>query len=339
VNWSDPKGHVSLRYIGNEVIHDGVGNDGNPIIAVNKYAAEDLQIYEGYKLTSLSFYRNVRTDMTIPTQPVFKWYVSQGAERLFEAPVTNPREGWNKIELTTPLSIDVNKPLYYGVELVSHHTSDWPLGVGVIYSPDFVHQQDTAVTYAYGRANLFSENGGANWNSLDQANVPYALFYIQATLDKDPGTAPQDRLLGYKVFRNGINLLEQEFPAGSISLLNNYTDRDPLPGSNCYTIYADYNSLKLSEGANACLTISGIQLVTDESGMKVYPNRVGKNETITIELSDNWNNTTFTLYDLSGKRMKTFRATGQKTPVQLNVSSGIYLLKINDKETVKIVVK
>jgi hypothetical protein len=338
VNWSDPKGHVSLRYIGNEILYDGIGNNGVPFIAANKYAAEDLQLYEGYQLTSLSFYRYVRPDVSISTQPKFKWFVSQGEERIFEESVTDAHEGWNRFELPTPLPIDVSKPLYYGVEVVEHATNDWPVGAGVIYTPDFEQSLDIAVTYAYGRANLYSEDEGATWLPLEK-QVPYALFYIQATLDKDPATAPQDRLLGYKVFRNGVNLLEEEFGVGSISLLNNYTDRNPLVGENaCYTIYADYTSLNLSEGATACLTITGVDLIKDENGMRAYPNGVRKNETITVELC-NWENAVIALYDLSGKKVKTVKATGQKTPVRLNVEAGVYILKVNGLDAVKIVVK
>jgi uncharacterized membrane protein len=340
VNWADPKGHVLLKYLNNEWVHDGVGNEGVPFIAANKYAAEDLIAYEGYQLTSLSFYRDTNTEAAIPTAPTFKWYVSQGDERIFEEPVNHPEMGWNTINLSNPITIDVTKPLYYGVEVVTHHAQDLPVGVGVNYTPDFENEIYNATTYDYGRANLFSENGGTTWQRLDEAGVEYALFYVQATLDKVPGTAPKDRLLGYKVFRNGVNLLDEEFGTGSLTQLNNYTDREPLAGQEaCYTIYADYNSLNLSEGVTACVTMGDVGLIPIEEGTKAYPNLIGKNEILTVELSGDWNNAVIALYDLSGKKIKTAKATGQKTPVQLNVNAGIYILKVNDTDAVKIVVK
>ncbi|MDR2056811.1 MAG: T9SS type A sorting domain-containing protein [Dysgonamonadaceae bacterium] len=344
VNWSDPNGHILLRYMMADDLYDGVGNAGEPFLAANMYPAEDLQMCEGYKLTSLSFYRFTTPEelleAPITVQPEYKWYVSQGEERLLDLAVIDPQLGWNTIELSEPIPIDINKALYYGVEIVKHDPLDWPMGVGVMYSPDFQNKRDTALTVAYGRANLLSYDEGETWTTLAEQGVEYALFYVQATLAKDPAIPPKERVLGYKIFRNGVNLLEEEFGPGKFTRLNNYTDRFPLIGKEaCYTIYTEYFSLALSDGITECITINGIDLIETSGGLKIYPNLVGSNETIRVTLSGEWEGAVVELYDLSGKKIKTIKATGQTTPIQLNVEAGIYLLKVNNKESVKLIVK
>ncbi|MDR2556825.1 MAG: hypothetical protein LBC49_03845, partial [Bacteroidales bacterium] len=117
VQWSDPRGFVSLRYSvsdGPGDVVSSIGNDGQNFIAVNKYTAEDLNAFEDYKLTSISFMPGMNPDHpTVATAPKFKWYVSQGERRLFEQEVGNTQAGTLKtVTLDRPIAIDNTKPLY-----------------------------------------------------------------------------------------------------------------------------------------------------------------------------------------------------------------------------------
>jgi uncharacterized membrane protein len=343
VNWSDPAGYVKLRYMWDDNVYLGaINNDKLPFVAANMYPAEDLTAYEGYKLTSISFWR---TTNPAPTgsmrEPTFRWFVSQGGERLFSAPVTTTNFKWNTIELDEPIAIDVTKPLYYGVEVVDSDPQDLPIGSGTFYTQNTLGGQDIIV--ADGRGNLYSEDNGASWRTLADDGLEYDLFSIRATLAKDPTVQPKERIRGYQILRNGEKLLDQLLYGNNMLVeVNNFTDLDPLPAGEeaCYTVKIYYIYQTFSDGLTACITrVNGIDLIQGEKDLKIYPNVIQKGETITVELSGNWNQSGIALYDLSGKKIKTVEVTGQKTPVQLNVEAGVYILKINDKDAVKLIVK
>jgi hypothetical protein len=322
-----------------------LGNDGYPIIAANQFLSEDLVAFEGYKLTSLSFYRTSSDAAT--TTPVFRWFVQQDGQRLFNAPVINPVLGWNTIELETPLSIDVSKPLYYGVEVVQHDVEDWPLGAGSFFKYTS-SGQDIDLLYADGKGNLYSEDGGKNWQTLSDYSdgFLYHLWCVRATLSKYP-TATRNLyrdLSSYEVYRNGQRLFPAIYASSNPSLeLNHFIDLDPLPGKDaCYTVKAYYKVYQqYSNGKTVCLTINGIDLVEENGGLKVYPNVINRNETIQLELPGNFNfqNAKASIYDLSGKLVKTQQINALQTSILIDLNAGVYLLKINDAETVKLIVK
>jgi hypothetical protein len=318
-----------------------LSNDVVPFIAANMYPAEDLAAYEGYQLTSISFWRTTNPYEDDLAEPKFKWFVSQGGERLFSEEVVNSKLRWNTIQLENPIPIDVSKPLYYGVEVVECDPEDWPLGAGTFYSEDANGGTDMMI--ANGRGNIYSEDDGQTWIRIsDVCDIClYDLYCIRATLAKDPSIEPKEHVMGYRVLRNGENLVGMLL-GETIRLvqLNNLTDINPLPKGQeaCYTVETVYLHQVVSEGATTCITIKGTALVKVETGLKVYPNTIKRNETIQVELPDNWKKAVIELYDLSGKKIKTVQATGPKTPLQLNVETGVYLLKIN-KEAVKLIVK
>jgi hypothetical protein len=322
-----------------------LGNDGYPIIAANQFLPEDLVAFEGYKLTSLSFFRTSSDAAT--TTPVFRWFVQQDGQRLFDAPVIDPVLGWNTIELETPLSIDVSKPLYYGVELVQHDAEDWPLGAGSFYLYTSSNQY-IDMLYADGKGNLYSENGGKSWQVLSDYSDEYLyhLWCVRATLAKDPAAVRNlyRDLSSYEVYRNGQRLFSAIFASSIPALeLNHFIDLDPLPGNDaCYTVKSYYKIYRqYSNGKTACLTINGIDLVEETGGLKVYPNVINRNETIQLELPGNFNfqNAKANIYDLSGKLVKTQQINALQTSILIDLNAGVYLLKINDAETVKLIVK
>ncbi|MDR0863991.1 MAG: T9SS type A sorting domain-containing protein [Candidatus Symbiothrix sp.] len=345
VNWSDPTGYVKLRYMWDDNVYYGaIGNEKLPFIAANMYPAEDLTAYEGYKLTSISFWRTTNPDPSAPMRnPVFRWFVSQGGERLYSAPVTTDNFKWNTVELDEPVAIDVTKPLYYGVEVVECDPQDWPIGSGTFYSLNSVGGMDMVI--ADGRGNIYSEDNGTTWRKLSDEGpmMAYDLFSIRATLAKDPAVQPKERIRGYQILRNGEKLLDPIlYGTNMLVELNNFTDLNPLPVGEeaCYTVKIYYMSQVFSNGVTACITrVNGINLIQGENGLKVYPNKIQKGETITVELSGNWNESTIAVYDLSGKNVKTVKATGEKTPVPLDLEAGVYVLKVDDKDAVKLIVK
>jgi hypothetical protein len=344
VNWSDPTGFVELRYMPDDLARGRLSNDVYPMIAANKYPAEDLKAFDGYKLTSISFWRTTYPDpeLNLPV-PAFKWYVSQGGARLYEAPVVNPQLGWNTVQLAQPITIDASKPLYYGVEVVTCDPRDWPLGSATFYIADPANPAfGLDVIIADGRGNLYSTDGGATWRTIseDGAEFAYDLFCIRATLAKDPAAAPQKAIRGYKLLRNEENVVESQVNMGDLWAINNFTDTDPLPENEeaCYTVKIYYSMQEYSDGTTACVTFNGIAPIEAKDGVKVYPNLVKKGESITVQLSDNWKNSVIRIYDLSGKKLNEIPVKAPETTISWN-EAGMYLLQVNGDESVKFIVK
>ncbi|MDR0763239.1 MAG: T9SS type A sorting domain-containing protein [Bacteroidales bacterium] len=348
VQWSDPHGFVDLRYSvqdSPEEVVSAIGNKGKSIIAVNKYMAGDLSAFEGYKLTSISFLRGMNPDKPFGSisEPTFKWYLSQGDERLFDGEVGSTEAGvWKTIILDNPVTIDNTKPLYYGVEVTQHDELDWPLATGYVWKEKFV---DGIIEYhgnniVDGRANLFSEDGGSTWDKLSNhlEDGDPQIFLIRATLAKDPDAVKKDRLMGYRVFRNNVNMLG----TGNLTSLNNYTDTLPPSGMNCYEIQAYYTTGSASDGVEDCVDLSNIsneQVKQANVGLKVYPSFVQNGETVTVE-TDVAAGGTLRLYDAKGKLLYVRLCEPQaKQFIQMNVAPGVYLLQFGNYGTTKLIVK
>ncbi|MDR0733800.1 MAG: T9SS type A sorting domain-containing protein [Dysgonamonadaceae bacterium] len=346
INWSDPYGNVSLRYLFDDNAYGALGNDKYPYIVANMYPAEDLSAYEGYRLTSVSFWRT--TNEALPpsaAQAKFRWFVSQGGERLFADEVINPKLMWNTVRLDEPIAVDVSKPLYYGVEITEADPNDFPIGSGAYY---VLGETEMAfLTKIDGRGNLYSENGGETWKKVsdDGGDFIYDLFCIRATLSKDPelfSSLTARRILGYKIYRNGQSLLEEEQGGDYSVQLNNFTDVNPPAGELCYTVkalYADYEGNTLSEGTTGCVTVTAIQPVQKTGRWSVYPNPAKRNEVIRVEVDTEQIGRSIRLYDLAGKAVKEIRTNARVTPLKLNVAQGIYILEITNGEKLKLIVE
>jgi hypothetical protein len=352
VNWSDPYGTVSLRYMFDDDAIGALNNSQYPYIAANMYPAEDLSAYEGYYLTSISFWRTKNDNLSQSAKPTqYRWFASQGGERIVADTIVNPKIKWNTVQLETPVRIDVTKPLYYGVEITDADPNDWPIGSGTYYMPDeSPYDPYVNLEKIDGRGNLYSEDGGQTWRKIseDGEEFIYDLFCVRATLSKDPTPVPAmatRRITGYKIYRNGQSLLEEEQGADYPISLNNFTDTNPAEGEICYTVktyFYDYEAgHTLSEGISDCITVNGIALVRDADGWNAYPNSVKRNETIRVEIRDaaGQANGIIRVYDMAGKFVKEVPVTGAVTPVEMNVASGVYILKVNERDAIRVIVK
>lgn len=351
INWSDPYGTVSLRYMFNDDAFGALGNNQYPYIVANMYPAEDLSAYEGYYLTSISFWRTTNDEVTLTKPTRFRWFASRGGERIVDMEVVDPKLKWNTVQLENPVQIDVTKPLYYGVEIVDADPNDLPVGSGTYNKPG-AGPYDAYVNMDKidGRGNLYSEDDGQTWRKVsdDGETFFYDLFCVRATLSKNPtpvSPLATRRITGYKIYRNGQSLLEEEQGEDYSIKLNNFTDEHPSSGNLCYTVktfFYDYEARNiLSEGVSDCITVNGVALVRDANGWNVYPNPVKRGEIIGVEIEDAVNraNATIKIYDLDGKLVKKVPVTGQITPVGMDVASGTYVLQIGGKSAFRVVVK
>ncbi|GHU68539.1 hypothetical protein FACS189413_05670 [Bacteroidia bacterium] len=343
VNWSNPEGFVDLRYMWDDQVYQGaIANNQYPFIAANMYPAEDLKDYDGYYLTSISFWRTTNPNFSNLPAPSFRWFAAVGDERIVDEPVSDPQLKWNTVQLEHPVQIDVTKPLYYGVEVETCDLRDWPVGSATFYSTDTNGGKDMIV--ADGRGNIYSETNGLTWRTLKQDNpdMAFDLFSIRAVLAKDPEKTPQKNIRGYQLFRNDVAVYDQLFLGTSnLVTLNNYTDLNPLPAGQeaCYSVRIYYTSQVWSENATACVTINSIPLTASENGLKVYPNHIRKGETLRVEAPQTSKSLQLQLFDLSGKKVQEVKIQSNVIDLPVNVNSGVYLLKVNGIETVKLIVK
>jgi len=93
-----------------------------------------------------------------------------------------------------------------------------------------------------------------------------------------------------------------------------------------------------------CLTIMPVR-ASDviEKKMKVYPNPLERGVLMTVELPDNNSEKTIVLYNTVGKVIQTFKTSNNKITFHAPEVSGIYLLRLVEKQKVvsveKIIVK
>jgi hypothetical protein len=82
---------------------------------------------------------------------------------------------------------------------------------------------------------------------------------------------------------------------------------------------------------------SGNGIFTVEGGMKVYPTLLRSGESLQVE-SDMSENEVIRIFSATGSLVKQEKVTGKYTKVRMNVSGGVYILRLQDKK-VKVIVK
>ncbi|MCL2072897.1 MAG: T9SS type A sorting domain-containing protein [Marinilabiliaceae bacterium] len=318
VNWADPGDVATLSYLQYNDRVGWIGNEGVPFIAAAKFDANDLIGYNGYKMVSITAHL---TNALENNQPEYKLAVFIGDERIVDQPIDNyiPND-WNTFELDEPIVISrqMDQPLYFGIEVVSHNNDDFPITLC-----ERPLNWETMEYEFGGRSNLYSEDGGQTWGVLSEFDIQNSVA-VKANLVSHDGAKPKERLMGYKLFRNDENLLGQDWSGNDyLTVLNNYTDNEPLESDDvCYQVLAYYNVQQESEKTQFCLgdeiRIEAVSAQDDR--FAVFPNPV--DDFITIE-GENFAKAE--LFDMKG----TIIISTDKNKISLkNLPKGIYLLKI-----------
>ena len=157
LTWKNSLGAYSLNYLGNilsNVEGRTLGNEGRPLIAANKFDAEDLGMYKGKYLTSVTTQINryeTETPQDIPAAIVI---FEDG--RLVREQEFIPAE-YNTditVKLDEPMAIDGTKELMIGIKVYDYPEDQMP----ILY-----HKTSSFVN---GKSNLYSEDGGTTWLNL-----------------------------------------------------------------------------------------------------------------------------------------------------------------------------
>lgn len=244
LNWSDPNNVTTLTYLPYEEVYNCIGNEGKPFMAVSKFEKEDLKAFEGYYLTHISAYFNHNSWAGDPA--TYRLVVFKGDRQVVSQDITEfTPNAWNEIALKKTILVDPATPLYFGVEVVEHDPSDWPVGTcdGVLFDT----WDDEQVVINDGKSNLYSEDGGKTWKKLTNDGMKHSIA-VKATISKERPSAAKERLMGYRVYRDGYDLLGNDSSGNLLlTILNNFTDLSAPDYACSYTVTAFYTSQEESD--------------------------------------------------------------------------------------------
>lgn len=328
--WADPNEVADLSFLPNDYVDQLLGDEGKPFIVANKFEVNDLQGFQGFLLTEISAYLAWRNYLIPePKQARFNLVVIQGGKKIMTQAVEEyTPNAWNTFKLLRPVRIDNAKPLYFGVEVVEHDERDWPIGLG---DGGMIQTETGQLNPNDGRSNLFSEDGGVTWQKLTDTGI-FAYGYsmaIKGKLSRKIDSQPKERILGYRIYRNGEDLLGWD-PMGNLYLtsMGTYTDLNAPEGQVCYGISVFYTTQEESGQAMACVDGTVVSNETPDENVKVY----SQNHSLHIYTAQP---VSVRVYTMQGQLHTNRNIEAGDTVIRLPI--GIYLVNVADK-TYKIVI-
>ena len=216
--WQNPEGLYGLSYQQTHYRY-AFGNEGKPVIAVHSFDAEELAIYEGLSLVSISSYINQESNSPA-VATTLRLAVFVDGERVVSQDVTEfTPKAWNTFQLNTPILLStVQNNLKLGIEVVTHATKELPLGAD---------DQGDAIA---GKGDLYSDDDGATWTLLsNESNEEYRRNWciVGNVALEASDVARKANLMGYNVYLDGEKINE-----GLIFGQTYTTDHKP----GCYTV-------------------------------------------------------------------------------------------------------
>lgn len=258
IAWQNPSQAYQLNYINEPTSNKyTIGNEGKEMIAANSFSPADLTLYKGKYLTGVStminHYSYVETVKGIHASVVVfeddKLVCEQEIEEM-------PYNEDFTVILDQPVMINADKELKIGIKIFDYDAEEIPL----IYaqSPLFIA----------GKSDLYSEDGGTTWKNVSDFYEPdeergQCCWYITGcvTDDPEPTLTDEEAPLSYIVFRDGVQLNQEQMD----KLQTRFTDNAPERNA-CYEVIAIYMNGDRSENSEQlCMDIpTGIsRFVTD----------------------------------------------------------------------------
>lgn len=324
--WQDPSGLYGLTHMQTDY-EASFGNDGVPFIAVHAFNAEDLAIYKGAFLNSISAYiseEKLQGATSTPTvSTTLRLAVFVNGTRVVNNDINTVNLGsWNTFIL--PNSLEITEEivdLKVGVEVLTHDAIILPLGA------------DAKGSSVAGKGDLYSEDGGNTWEQLfDVSNINFQRNWtIMANISEVANeNEPIHSILGYNIYRDGVKL-----NTALVYQKNYYTDY--MEGA--YTIQAYSLETGLSAESEAVL-IKNTTAINDEFldlNAFVYPNPVtGDHMYIKGDFMR------VTVFDYTGQKVKeSTAASGQAVSVR-DLANGLYIVvieTIGEKITQKVMIR
>jgi hypothetical protein len=298
--WQHPLSSLYALTYANSPKRFSVGNAGQSLIAVNRFDAEDLSIYEGRYLTSITAYIHKKVNSpAIGT--ALKLAVYENDVRTVEQTVsTFVPNAWNTFVLDEPVLLQ-GQNLKFGLEVTAHDAKEEPIGVDGTRNP---------VT---GKGDLFSEDGGITWQTLTAASRVNNWCIIGNVADDVNVKERDTKIVGYNVYHNGVRLNEDLI--FKQSFVTEGTKR-PLT-LRAYSIESGLSAEAVWDDS------SGSIQIPSKIGLNLYPNPVRDILSIDSDrpLESIW------VYDMTGRLFRHFDC-----PVKFlqttDWEKGVYLMKI-----------
>jgi hypothetical protein len=305
--WQNPEGLYALTYQQTPLRYS-FGNEGKNIIAAQSFDSKELAIYKEQYLTSISTYVNQKiNDPSIPI--TLKLAVFVDGVRVVSQDVTDfTPNAWNTFALSTPLLLSsVSNNLKIGIEVVTHDAGEIPLGA------------DDAERAVAGKGDLYSEDGGTTWKLLsDESYANYRRNWcIIGNVATEPNTIIRTAdILGYNVY------LDNKIISDYLIFGQNITT-DKVEGK--YTVRAYSLTTGISEASEPFEfkienTIKNIPL----SNVLVYSNQ----NTVYIKNKSDVAIKAVEIFDIRGRAICTRAINNTDTSISLNVSNGIYIVRV-----------
>ena len=320
--WKNNKNSYLLNYLFEpEAPGYTLGNEGNELIGANKFTPNELAPYNGKYLTSVTTYLNYYDDVDEEKGIHAAVVVFEDGKLVCEQEIENISFNENITKkLNKPIKIDGSKELIVGIKIHDYDADQIPL------------TYESSTYFVAGKSDIYSEDNGKTWQTVhdfygNDTEKGSCCWRITGNITDNPDDVVEqedDGLVGYNIFRNGIQLNNTCIPCES----TRYIDRKPIDKAE-YIVVAYYN-----DGRESTPTIPFIANLTNE--IKPVINKsiltINKNE---IKLNAKGK---LSLYAVNGQLI----AKEKQGAIQLKgIPSGIYIVVIeynNQKLTQKIII-
>ncbi len=294
---SSEESEVVLRF-DNGVINGGTGYYGLEFGAATQWLPADLENYKNYEI------RSVYIGLTsAPTSCVLK--IWQNDEMIYSQPLSTYKlMELTKVDLTSPVLIDIKKPLKVGYT-ISYPNDAAPAGLD-------------AGPIKTGR-NFFLL--GNDWYANELLGINYN-WNIAMSI------APGIPDVSYNIYRDEVlltsGITDTIYTDGSIPVIGNY----------CYSVSSVFrNGAESIQTDKACITVANVSMDLGKADqLSLYPNPVVNSLNIDSK-SDPIIGITVT--DITGRMIQKIKPAGSQTSIVIptdNWSNGSYLITIQSSE-------
>jgi M6 family metalloprotease-like protein len=307
--------------------------DNNQFVSVVRFTTDDLQNFQGSKLTKVRFsIHNLKCKHTIQVWTKDPGLTTAPGNPIVSQVVSNPSSIDTTIDVTlnSPVSVEANKELWIGIKYELN-----PLDVAVAGTDKGPMVEDRNFYFIDNKWGLVSDKDDFNWfisGYLDFGSNALNVSPASDWLRSATATATN-----YIVYRDNKQ----------IATTNKSSYVDPLPsfGHHIYCVSIAYDNGKESESVCVDAISSNntdlVPVTNSDGEINVYPNPIKRGENLVIHCDAN-SGSTFSLYAISGQLIEEEQITGSVIEKRMNYEPGIYLLQIkNNSKTFirKIIIK
>ncbi len=269
--WKNTSGAYQLNHINSYFqMSLTVGNEGKELIAANSFDTEDLRIYKGKYITSVSAFIN-HYELEDSKETHASVVIFEDGVLIHEQPMQDiVYNEYNTVVLDKAILVDATKELKVGLKIFDYDERQLP----IIY-------QNT-LAYLPGKSDLYSEDGGRTWKRLSDYYAAiegretdgYCCWDITANITDEATISATDLcqdadLLAYNVFRNGEQITDELIDKRA----SRFTDEQPADNTY-YEVVAYYSDGSVSDVSNRYVigNLSSVRKVDTDNGICIYPN-------------------------------------------------------------------